>query len=118
VIALNVAQQHFGRPADERAFIAVPHAGAGTARGGSIEDDGESEAWRSGAHGRWNVTIASDVNALRIAVERAGSMPHTQDELGVFVPMHETRPVTCERGVLLNDESADGWRCLTISIAP
>ncbi|MDR6419323.1 alpha-glucosidase [Paraburkholderia phenoliruptrix] len=118
VIALNVAQQHFGRPADERAFIAVPHAGAGTARGGSIEDDGESEAWRSGAQGRWNVTIASDVNALRIAVECAGSMPHTQDELRVFVPMHETRPVTCERGVLLNDESADGWRCLTISIAP
>ena len=118
VIALNVAQQHFGRPADERAFIAVPHAGAGTARGGSIEDDGESEAWRSGANGRWKVTIGSDVNALRIAVECAGSMPHTQDELRVFVPMHETRPVTCERGVLLNDESADGWRCLTISTAP
>ncbi|CAB3654562.1 glycoside hydrolase family 31 protein [Paraburkholderia rhynchosiae] len=118
VIALNIAEQHFGRPADERAFIAVPYAGVGTARGGSIEDDGETEAWRSGAQGRWNVTIASDANALRVAIEREGAMPDAQSEIRLFVPMHETRAVTCERGALLNDHCADGWRCLTISTAP
>jgi alpha-glucosidase len=118
VIALNTAEQHFGQSADERAFIAVPYLGAGTANGGSIEDDGESEAWRSGAQGRWNVTIASDAATLRVAIEREGAMPHTQNEVRLFVPAHETRPVTCTRGTLLNDESADGWRCLTISLAP
>ncbi|MFP3587085.1 glycoside hydrolase family 31 protein [Paraburkholderia sp. SIMBA_055] len=118
VIALNTAEQHFGQSADERAFIAVPYLGAGTANGGSIEDDGESEAWRSGAQGRWNVTIASDAATLRVAIEREGAMPHTQNEVRLFVPAHETRPVTCTRGMLLNDESADGWRCLTISLAP
>lgn len=48
VIAMNVAEQHFARPADERAFIVVPFAAEGVARGGCVEDDGEREAWRTG----------------------------------------------------------------------
>jgi hypothetical protein len=35
VTPLNIAGQHFGRPADERAFIALPYAGTGTAQGSS-----------------------------------------------------------------------------------
>ena len=70
VIPLNVAEQHFGRPADERAFIVVPFAGAGIARGGCVEDDGESEAWRNGAQGRWNVMlIEATRTALRISID-------------------------------------------------
>ena len=117
VIPLNIAEQHFGRPADERAFIAVPHAGAGTARGGCVEDDGESEAWRTGAQGRWHVALAADASTLRISVEREGWMQQPQPEVRIFVPMDETRALECVGGALAADHTADGWRCLTISTA-
>jgi alpha-glucosidase len=117
VIPLNIAEQHFGQPADERAFIAVPCAGAGTAQGGSIEDDGESEAWRDGEQGRWNVTLTTtDDGTLRIAVERPHWMPKPQSLVRVFVPMYETRAVVCTNGTLAADHPADGWRCLTIAL--
>jgi alpha-glucosidase len=116
VIALNVAEQHFGRPADERAFIAVPLTGSGTAHGGCVEDDGESEAWRTGMQGRWNVTIASDATTLRISVEVEGQIPLLQLEIRVFVPAHETRATACASGAITGDHVADGWRCLTIAL--
>ncbi|PRY07679.1 glycoside hydrolase family 31 protein [Paraburkholderia sp. BL25I1N1] len=117
VIPLNVAEQHFGRPADERAFIAVPHAGVGTTRGGCVEDDGESEAWREGAQGRWHITLAGDASTLRVSVEREGWMPQPQREVRIFVPKDEARAVECIGGALVADHTADGWRCLTISMA-
>ncbi|MGF6967849.1 alpha-glucosidase [Paraburkholderia sp. WC7.3g] len=116
VIALNIAEQHFGRPADERAFLAVPYAGAGTAHGGSIVDDGETEAWRDGEQGRWNVTLTGDANTLRVTLERPQWMPRAQPQVRVFVPMHETRAIVCTNGTLAADHIADGWRCLTISL--
>lgn len=119
VIPLNVAEQHFGHAADERAFIAVPPAGAGIARGGCIEDDGESEAWRDGAQGRWHVTLTGDANTLEVAIEREGWMPQAQSQVRVFVPMSEARPIVCvasTHATLVADQTADGWRCVTISI--
>ncbi|MFM0500410.1 glycoside hydrolase family 31 protein [Paraburkholderia caffeinilytica] len=117
VIPLNVAQQHFGRPADERAFIAVPHDGAGIARGGCVEDDGESEAWRTGAQGRWDVTITGDASTLRMSVVREGWMQQPQPEVRILVPAAETRAAECVSGSVVDDRTTDGWRCLTISIA-
>ncbi|OAJ62015.1 alpha-glucosidase [Paraburkholderia ginsengiterrae] len=116
VIPLNIAEQHFGRPADERAFIAVPPAGVGIARGSCVEDDGESEAWRTGAQGRWNVTIESDASALRISVEREGWMPQPRAEVSILVPMDDARTAVCVGGRLVAEHSADGWRRLTISL--
>ncbi|MFM0130426.1 glycoside hydrolase family 31 protein [Paraburkholderia sediminicola] len=116
VIPLNIAEQHFGRPADERAFIAVPHAGAGIARGSCVEDDGESEAWRTGAQGRWHVTITSDANTLRISVVREGWVQQPQQEVRLLVPKDEARAAVCIDGTLVADHTADGWRCLTIAI--
>ncbi|RAS39063.1 TIM-barrel domain-containing protein [Paraburkholderia bryophila] len=119
VIALNVAEQHFGHAADERAFIAVPPVGAGIARGGCVEDDGESEAWRDGAQGRWHVTLTGDANTLQVAIEREGWMPQAQSQVRLFVPMSETRAIVCvasTHATLVADQTADGWRCVTISI--
>jgi alpha-glucosidase len=116
---LNIAEQHFGHPADERAFLAVPHAGAGTTRGGCVEDDGESEAWRTGAQGRWNVVLAGDAHTLRISVEREGWMPQPQPQpqVSIFVPRHELRAIVCAGGALAGDHLSGGWRCLTINLA-
>jgi len=117
VIPLNMAEQHFGRPADERAFIALPHAGTGIARGRCVEDDGESEAWRTGAQGHWNVTITSDASELRVSIAREGWVQQPQHEVRLFVPASEVRAAVCIDGTLVADHTADGWRCLTISIA-
>lgn len=119
VIPLNVAEQHFGHAADERAFIAVPPAGAGIARGGCIEDDGETEAWRDGAQGRWHVTLTGDANTLQVAIEREGWMPQAQSQVRLLVPMSEARAIVCAtstHATLVADQTADGWRCVTISI--
>jgi alpha-glucosidase len=117
VIPLNIAEQHFARPADERAFIALPCAGAGVARGDCIEDDGESEAWRDGVHGRWRVVIESDARSLCIAIERHGAMPRVQNEVRVSVPASDTRVATCATGELAGERIADGWRHITLRLA-
>ncbi|MFM0243516.1 glycoside hydrolase family 31 protein [Paraburkholderia sediminicola] len=117
VIPLNMAEQHFGRPADERAFIALPHTGTGIARGRCVEDDGESEAWRTGAQGHWNVTITSDASELRVSIAREGWVQQPPHEVRLFVPASEVRAAVCIDGTLVADHTADGWRCLTISIA-
>jgi len=116
VIPLNVAEQHFGRPADTRAFIALPFASVGTACGACVEDDGESEAWRNGEQGRWRVTIDSDTDALRVSIAREGHMPRAQTEVQVLVPASETRAATCTSGALVADETAGGWRHLTVRL--
>ena len=42
VVPLNVAEQHFARPAERRAFIVVPQEGTGVTTAECIDDDGES----------------------------------------------------------------------------
>ncbi|SAK58937.1 alpha-glucosidase [Caballeronia fortuita] len=117
VIALNIAEQHFARPADERAFIALPYAGAGIARGECVEDDGDSEAWRDGMQGRWSVVIGSDARSLRIAVDYRGQMPRVQDRVRVSVPASDTRRVICATGESIGEYIADGWRHITLRLA-
>jgi alpha-glucosidase len=36
----------------------------------------------------------------------------------VLVPKDEARTAICIDGALVADHTADGWRCLTIAIAP
>jgi alpha-glucosidase len=113
VIPLNIAEQHFARPADERAFIALPCAGAGVARGECIEDDGET----NGAQGRWRVSIESDTKTLRVSIEQHGTMPRAQRDVRVSVPASDARAVTCVHGELIGEQNAGGWRHLTLRLA-
>ena len=117
VMPLNVAEQHFARPADERAFIALPFEGAGTAQGGCVEDDGETQAWRDGAQGHWKVAIASDATTLRIAIDREGQMPFEQHDVRLSVPSSETRVAICTNGEVISDSIVNGWRRLTLRLA-
>ncbi|OJA87675.1 glycoside hydrolase family 31 protein [Burkholderia ubonensis] len=117
VLPLNVAEQHFNRPADERAFVVVPHAGSGVAMGGCVEDDGETEAWRGGEQGRWNVTVASDTATLRISVDRAGPMRGNQTHVRVSVPSADRRDAVCTHGDIADERVADGWRHLSIPLS-
>ncbi|KVT78675.1 alpha-glucosidase [Burkholderia ubonensis] len=117
VLPLNVAEQHFNRPADERAFAVVPHAGSGVAMGGCVEDDGETEAWRGGEQGRWNVTVASDPATLRISVDLVGPMRGNQTHVRVSVPSADRRDAVCTHGDIADERVADGWRHLSIPLS-
>jgi alpha-glucosidase len=117
VIPLNVAEQHFAQPADQRAFIALPFGGTGTAHGTCVEDDGETEAWRDGAQGRWTVAIASDADTLRISIGREGQMPVEQHDVQLSVPASDTRAVSFTNGEITGDAVGGGWRRLTLRIA-
>lgn len=114
VIALNMAEQHFAHPADERAFIVVPFANDGIARGGCVEDDGESEAWRMGEQGRWNVSMASAGKTLFLTLAREGRMPSRQSDVQVLIPATDVRQVVCVDLQITLDEIKNGWRFLTV----
>jgi alpha-glucosidase len=113
VVPMNIAEQHFAQPADERAFIALPFAGDGLAQGECVEDDGETQAWRDdGGQGRWRVSIASDAMALRIGVEGCGA----QREVRISIPSSDARRVVCVEGELVSDRIVDGWRQVSLRL--
>ncbi|MCQ0032634.1 glycoside hydrolase family 31 protein [Burkholderia glumae] len=118
-VPLNVAEQHFARAADERAFMAVPYAGDGELSGHCIEDDGESEAGRAGEPGRWNLSIRSTPARLTVSIARAGRMPAAraaQAAVTLMIPAADTREVTCAGAEVVGDVLSAGWRCLTVRV--
>jgi len=116
VIALNVAEQHFDKRADRRAFLVVPTSGAGEAVGGCIEDDGETEAWRHGEQGRWSVRAVSDAHTLTLHVSREGRMPVQTDTIEIQLPAAEARQVQASKARIVDDNVAGGWRRLTLQL--
>ncbi|WP_316681927.1 glycoside hydrolase family 31 protein [Ralstonia flaminis] len=116
VVALNVAEQHFDRRADQRAFLVVPTSGAGEAVGGCIEDDGETEAWRHGEQGHWNVRAVSDALTVTLHVSREGRMPVPTDTIEIHLPAAEARQVQASQARIVEDNVAGGWRRLTLQL--
>ncbi len=117
VIALNVAEQRFDQRGDRRGFLVVPVGGSGEASGGCIEDDGESEAWRHGERGRWNIRTVSDAHTVTLFITRAGRMPVQQaDTVEIFLPEGEARQVQTPQARMLEEAVAGGWRQLTLQV--
>jgi len=114
VIALNVAEQHFDRRADQRGFLVVPMQGVGESAGGCVEDDGETEAWRRGEQGRWSVRAVSDAQAITLHVSREGKMPTSADTVEIHLPAGDARPVQTPHARVLETVVAGGWRRLTL----
>ncbi|WP_322071669.1 glycoside hydrolase family 31 protein [Paraburkholderia bannensis] len=117
VIALNVAQQHFGQRADLRAFIVAPIAGEGRTSARYIEDDGETQAWRDGACGTWRIAAHSGEQTLAITVEREGDKRFLADTIELHLPAHETRAIVLGAGRIVADARDGGWRKLTVDLA-
>ena len=118
VIALNVAEQHFDQRADQRGFLVVPMAGSGEAVGGSIEDDGETEAWRNGEHGRWNVRAVSDAQTVTLHVSGEGRMPTQADTVEIHLPAAEARQLQTPQARVVGQAVSGGWRRLTLQLQP
>ena len=116
VIALNVAEQHFDQRADQRGFLVVPMRGVGEATGGCLEDDGETEAWRHGEQGRWNVRAVSDEQTIALHVSREGRMPVHADTVEIFLPASDARQVQTPQARIVDSVDAGGWRRLTLQL--
>ncbi|WP_304175920.1 glycoside hydrolase family 31 protein [Phenylobacterium aquaticum] len=113
-IPLNIAEQSFDRRGDVRAFaIFAPVDGAFTAT--CYEDDGESEAWRTGGFGQWILSVEASPDSLRIDARATGQRPPT-GALALLLRPDDARPVTSARGRLVSDRLADGWRRLDLEL--
>lgn len=113
-IPLNIAEQSFDRRADARGFaVFAPSQGGFTAA--CIEDDGETEAWRTGGFGHWILTVEASPQELRIKVEAVGQRPPTGPLALMFRP-DETRPVIPTKGRITSDRLVDSWRRVDLEL--
>jgi alpha-glucosidase len=90
-IPLNVAGQHFGRPADARAFLLFPYAGEGEFTAECFEDDGESTL-APHSHGFWRLRIVCTPTRIVCHIERSGGRP-PDGQVSVLLQPSETRPL-------------------------
>jgi alpha-glucosidase len=104
-IPVNLAEQHFAKPADERGFWVFPHRGIGAFAAESYEDDGETQG---GPDGAWRIGVASDLDDIRVAVERSGHIEG--DALTLIFPATESRRISVADARTEEDRLSDGRR--------
>ena len=112
-IPLNIAEQHFDKRGDQRAFAVFPPL-AGKVEGRSFEDDGGTEAFRTGGYGFWSIVVDCTADRLAIAAVREGPSPPASEALTVLLPLTERRRCEAVVGHLLSDRVEDGWRAVVI----
>ena len=116
ILPLNLAEQHFARPADTRGFAVFPPAGEGVIDDTFFEDDGESTAYLDGRRGEWRVRVDADARALRLSVTASGTARLPDEGLTVLLPRQEAREIQLVAGRLAADVPGGDWR--TLRIAP
>ena len=115
-IPLNLAEQHFAKPADERGFAIFPHRGAGEFCDEFFEDDGESEAYRSQQYGLWKIKVGSDASTLDISITRSGAFLQKNDTVALLLPIQETRSIRTSTASILHDRAGNDWREIQLSL--
>jgi alpha-glucosidase len=115
-IALNLAEQHFNRPADERGFAVFPDRSGRGFVADCFEDDGESEGYRDGQWGLWQLRIDEDTTGLTLGIARQGDRPPSAGKLTILLPRHENRPVKTIGATIVSDRLDDASR--TIQLLP
>lgn len=96
-IPVNAATQTFSTRSDQRAFMVFPPKGTGAYVATSFEDDGESEAYRTGGHGGWCLEVEADVESVSVHIRRFGSFTTLDPEAGVIFPEGEARRISISR---------------------
>jgi alpha-glucosidase len=115
-IPLNLGEIHFAKVEDVRGFQVFPFKGDGSFEASCFEDDGHTQAWRSGACGQWRLRVESTAQRLHIAVIREGAQPPVQDSLVLLLPAAGQRPVSFAGGTLAQDQLEGAWRRLTLKL--
>ncbi|MDR3440993.1 glycoside hydrolase family 31 protein [Telmatospirillum sp.] len=114
VIPLNLAEQHFNRPADRRGFALFPDAGSFTTT--VFDDDGDGLAYRDGNYGQWEITLSSSPTDLTIDIAAGGRCPPKDRQITVLLPRQDIRTVRLARGSVANDRQKDGWREIVVDL--
>jgi alpha-glucosidase len=96
-IPVNVAVQTFAVRADRRSFMIFPRIGSGTFTTENFEDDGETEAYRTGGYGGWRINVESDMKSVSVRIQRFGVFTGLDPEPQVILPKSETRAVSISR---------------------
>ena len=115
-VPLNLGEIHFGQIEDLRGFQVFPHQGEGQFEATCFEDDGLSQACRSGDHGQWRLQVTCTPQHLHIAVAREGARPPVQDSLVLRLPAAGARMLSFAGATLVQDTTEGPWRQLTLKL--
>jgi len=96
-IPVNTARQTFTDRADHRGFMIFPPAGCGAFTAETFEDDGESEAYRTGGSGRWRISAEADEKFLSLRVQRFGAFACLHPGPRLIFPKSEMREISISR---------------------
>jgi alpha-glucosidase len=99
IVALNTAEQHFGRRADTRGFAVFPLA-EGTFSADIFDDDGETDSATNPNTTPWRVEVTCTPESVTIKVDMIGPGLEgvRQTDAPIFLPASETRAVTISGG--------------------
>jgi alpha-glucosidase len=115
VIPLNIAEQHFAKPAHLLALRLFPPE-SGTLAGVVFEDDGETDAWRNGRYRLWRLSGTCDTSAIKLTLDRDGGLAPTDKTLRLLLPLNEARRVEIA-GHAATEETFENRRCVVVAIA-
>ena len=116
ILPLNLAEQHFAQPADERGFAVFPYRGDRVIDDVFFDDDGESFSYRRGGQGEWRVRIAGEGGELQVHVALSGNVPVSADVVKILLPRQELRAVRAMAGRILNDAVNGEWREVRLAL--
>jgi alpha-glucosidase len=88
-IPLNLAKQHFARPALTRGLLVFPTAGVGRFAGEVFDDDGESFAYQQGGQLGWAYAVDCAADAITVTIRGRGGL--SAPTVRPVLPPGETR---------------------------
>jgi len=116
-IPLNVAEQHFAKPADQRGFYLFPSRNDSQFEYQCFEDDGESEAYRDEKYWTWRLQILGSRSGLSVKIERGGDGYPQAGQTILFLPRQEMRPIDLQGGSIVSDSCLGAQRELRITLS-
>jgi alpha-glucosidase len=117
VIPMNVAEQHFAKPADQRGFYLFPSRDDSQFEYECFEDDGESEAYREGKYWTWHLQILGSRSDLSVKIERCGNGSPQPGQTILFLPRQEIRPIDLQGGSIVSDSFSGAQRELRVTLS-
>lgn len=116
IIPLNLAEQHFAQPADKRGFAIFPAKGIHTFHDEFYEDDGESEKYREGHYGLWQLHVDGHDTELTLSIVYQGAMPVPDKQITLLFPRQELRLIHLQNAQIISDSITPSWREIVCSL--
>jgi alpha-glucosidase len=115
VIAINSAQQHFGKPADARGFHVFPLQERGAFAATTFEDDGETDAYLGGVYREWTIRVDC-AEHLQIALSQNGELANHEGVVQLILPANETRKIVLSGATMVGESLAPEGRIVVAAL--